>query len=113
LKERREDIPFFLQYFICKYCSILNRPYMTVNRQLEKWLIQYDWPGNIPAGIKERCGVYGEYGGMRCDWFSRLFRLFVPIKAPIQTGGLSLDEMVAEYEKSIIQSFFYEWSWPK
>ncbi|MDQ0197928.1 transcriptional regulator with PAS, ATPase and Fis domain [Neobacillus ginsengisoli] len=28
------------------------------------------------------------------------------IQAPIHTGGLSLDEMVAEYEKSIIQSFF-------
>ncbi|MDM5222374.1 hypothetical protein QUF86_16770 [Peribacillus sp. NJ11] len=25
---------------------------------------------------------------------------------PIHTRGLSLDEMVAEYEKSIIQSFF-------
>ncbi|MET3316980.1 UNVERIFIED_ORG: hypothetical protein ABIC97_000064 [Peribacillus simplex] len=27
-------------------------------------------------------------------------------RAPIHTGGISLDEMVAEYEKSIIQSFF-------
>ncbi|MFD6439455.1 sigma 54-interacting transcriptional regulator [Peribacillus sp. NPDC060186] len=26
LKERRDDIPFFLQYFICKYCSNLSRP---------------------------------------------------------------------------------------
>ncbi|MDM5222373.1 sigma 54-interacting transcriptional regulator [Peribacillus sp. NJ11] len=25
LKERRDDIPFFLQYFICKYCSNLSR----------------------------------------------------------------------------------------
>lgn len=27
-------------------------------------------------------------------------------QAPIHTGGLSLDETVAEYEKSIIQRFF-------
>ncbi|MGG0285146.1 hypothetical protein ABEY41_08440 [Peribacillus butanolivorans] len=27
-------------------------------------------------------------------------------QAHIHTGGLSIDEMVAEYEKSIIQSFF-------
>ncbi|MDM5212076.1 sigma 54-interacting transcriptional regulator [Peribacillus sp. NJ4] len=25
LKERRDDIPFFLQNFICKYCSNLSR----------------------------------------------------------------------------------------
>ncbi|MFE5429311.1 hypothetical protein [Peribacillus simplex] len=27
-------------------------------------------------------------------------------QAPIHTRGLSLDEMVADYEKSIIQNFF-------
>ncbi|WP_370876147.1 AAA-type ATPase lid domain-containing protein [Neobacillus ginsengisoli] len=47
LKEKRDDIPFFLQYFICKYCSNLSRSYLTMDPQLEQWLIQYDWPGNI------------------------------------------------------------------
>ncbi|MDQ6594856.1 AAA family ATPase [Bacillus salipaludis] len=105
LKERREDIPFFLQYFICKYCSILNRPYMTVDPQLEKWLIQYDWPGNIRQ-LENIVEYMVNMAESDVIGFQDLPDYLYQIKAPIQTGGLSLDEMVAEYEKSIIQSFF-------
>ncbi|WP_162878805.1 hypothetical protein [Peribacillus butanolivorans] len=36
-----------------------------------------------------------------------IFRIILyQFQAPIHTGGLSLDEMVAEYEESIIQSLF-------
>lgn len=105
LKERREDIPFFLQYFICKYCSILNRPYMTADPQLEQWLLQYDWPGNIRQleNVVEYMVNMAESDVLGLhDLPDYLYQW----QAPIHTGGLSLDEMVAEYEKSIIQSFF-------
>ncbi|WP_026573862.1 sigma-54 interaction domain-containing protein [Bacillus sp. UNC438CL73TsuS30] len=105
LKERREDIPFFLQYFICKYCSILNRPYMTVDPHLEKWLIQYDWPGNIRQ-LENIVEYMVNMAESDVIGFQDLPDYLYQIQAPIQTGGLSLDEMVAEYEKSIIQSFF-------
>jgi len=103
LKERRDDIPFFLQYFICKYCSILNRPYMTMDLQVEQWLIQYDWPGNIRQleNVVEYMVNMAEADMIGFhDLPDYLYQ------APVHTGGLSLDEMVAEYEKSIIQSFF-------
>ncbi|MDQ6601076.1 sigma-54 interaction domain-containing protein [Bacillus salipaludis] len=105
LKERRDDIPFFLQYFICKYYSSLNRPYMMLEPQLEKWLIQYDWPGNIRQleNVVEYMVNMAESDVIH---FHDLPEYLYQVQAPIQTGGLSLDEMVAEYEKSIIQSFF-------
>ncbi|MDM5309432.1 sigma-54 interaction domain-containing protein [Peribacillus frigoritolerans] len=105
LKERREDIPFFLQYFICKYCSILNRPYLTMDPQVEQWLIQYDWPGNIR---QLENGVEYMVNMTESDviGFNDLPDYLRQYLAPVYTGGLSLDEMVAEYEKSIIQSFF-------
>ncbi|MGG0655378.1 sigma-54 interaction domain-containing protein [Rummeliibacillus pycnus] len=105
LKERREDIPFFLQYFICKYGSNLNRPYLTMDPQLEQWLIQYDWPGNIRQleNVVEYMVNMAESDVLG---FHDLPDYLYQFQSPIHTGGLSLDEMVAEYEKSIIQSFF-------
>ncbi|MGG1679556.1 sigma-54 interaction domain-containing protein [Neobacillus sp. NRS-1170] len=105
LKERRDDIPFFLQYFICKYCSNLSRMYLTMDPQLEQWLIQYDWPGNIRQleNVVEYMVNMAESDVLG---FHDLPDYMYQFQAPIHTGGLSLDEMVAEYEKSIIQSFF-------
>ena len=105
LKERRDDIPFFLQYFICKYCSILNRPYMTMDPQVEQWLIQYDWPGNI-RHLENVVEFMVNMAESDVIGFQDLPDYLYQIQAPVHTGGLSLDEMVAEYEKSIIQSFF-------
>ncbi|MDQ6601074.1 sigma-54 interaction domain-containing protein [Bacillus salipaludis] len=105
LKERRDDIPFFLQYFICKYCSILHRPYMTMDPQVEQWLIQYDWPGNIRQ-LENAVEYMVNMAESDVIGFHDLPDYLYQIQAPVLTGGLSLDEMVAEYEKSIIQSFF-------
>ncbi|MFC7393737.1 sigma-54 interaction domain-containing protein [Scopulibacillus cellulosilyticus] len=47
LRERRDDIPLFLSHFIEKYSVLFNRNVPRIKEGLEKWLINYDWPGNI------------------------------------------------------------------
>jgi transcriptional regulator with PAS, ATPase and Fis domain len=105
LKDRRDEIPFFLQYFICKHCSILNRSYLNIDPLLEQWLIQYDWPGNIRQ-LENVVEYMVNMAESEVIGFHDLPDYLSHKKqTPANTGGLSLDEMVAEYEKSIIQSF--------
>ncbi|RJS62389.1 sigma 54-interacting transcriptional regulator [Bacillus sp. PK3_68] len=106
LKDRRDEIPFFLQYFICKHCSTLNRPYLSIDPLLEQWLIQYDWPGNIRQ-LENVVEYMVNMAESEVIGFQDLpDYLYQKKQTPINTRGLSLEEMVAEYEKSVIQSFF-------
>lgn len=73
--------------------------------QLEQWLIQYDWPGNIRQ-LENVVEYMVNMAESDILGFHDLPDYLYQFQAPIHTRGLSLDEMVAEYEKSIIQSFF-------
>jgi two-component system, NtrC family, response regulator AtoC len=47
LRERREDLPTLIQYFLGKYSQMNNKPVQGVHPQALTFLIQYQWPGNI------------------------------------------------------------------
>jgi transcriptional regulator with GAF, ATPase, and Fis domain len=48
LRERREDIPYLIEYMMdlkCTKLGIKNRP--EINNDLMRQLVEYDWPGNV------------------------------------------------------------------
>ena len=47
LRERREDIPLLVRYFVQQYSRSTNRDIETIPSQTMKALVRYDWPGNI------------------------------------------------------------------
>jgi len=47
LRERIEDIPLLVDYFIKKYCVSMNRPAMTIETAALKRLEEFPFPGNI------------------------------------------------------------------
>ncbi len=47
LKDRKEDIPLLVSYFIEKKNKVLNKNIKQVSSQVMKTLTDYDWPGNI------------------------------------------------------------------
>ena len=47
LRERREDIPLFIEYFINKYNSELGLHVKNMSKQAVDQLMNYSWPGNI------------------------------------------------------------------
>jgi PAS domain S-box-containing protein len=47
LRERREDIPLLVRYFVTKHSRRLNRGIETIPPDIMKALIRWDWPGNI------------------------------------------------------------------
>ena len=47
LRERREDIPALINYFIGRFSCQMNREITRVNRRAMELLMQYSWPGNV------------------------------------------------------------------
>ena len=47
LRERVEDIPLLVDYFIKKYCTSMNKPLLTIEPAALKRILGYQFPGNI------------------------------------------------------------------
>lgn len=47
LRERKEDIPFLVNYFIKKFCKKIGRKIEIIPQKVMDGLLTYDWPGNI------------------------------------------------------------------
>jgi PAS domain S-box-containing protein len=47
LRERREDIPLLVEYFIDRYARKAGKSFQTVNKKSLDLLQSYSWPGNI------------------------------------------------------------------
>src|SRR5262249_4541562 len=47
LRERREDIPLLVKYFIDRYASKAGKKIQSINKKSLALLQSYPWPGNI------------------------------------------------------------------
>jgi DNA-binding NtrC family response regulator len=61
LRERTEDIPLLVDYFISKYCTSMNRMPVSIEPAALKRLQEFDFPGNIREleNMVERAIVVG------------------------------------------------------
>jgi formate hydrogenlyase transcriptional activator len=47
LRERREDIPLLIRYFVRKFASAMDRGIQTIPRETMDALVNWHWPGNV------------------------------------------------------------------
>ncbi|HHY39339.1 MAG TPA: sigma 54-interacting transcriptional regulator [Clostridia bacterium] len=47
LRDRKEDIPILLDYFLSKYSEMLKKPIKGFSDAARDLLCRYDWPGNV------------------------------------------------------------------
>jgi two-component system response regulator AtoC len=47
LRERREEIPVLVDYFLKKYSVQYNKPVGPVGQNLQQQFMNFDWPGNV------------------------------------------------------------------
>lgn len=47
LRERKEDIPLFIHYFLRQHNSFLNKHIKGTSDEALRCLLNYDWPGNV------------------------------------------------------------------
>jgi formate hydrogenlyase transcriptional activator len=75
LRQRREDIPLLVEYFIDRYARKARKSFQTVHRQSLDLLQSYSWPGNIRElqNVIERSVIVCETGTFAIDesWLSR------------------------------------------
>jgi len=47
LRQRREEIPILIEYFLQKYSGKYDKSTPTLSREASDLLLSYDWPGNV------------------------------------------------------------------
>src|SRR6201997_3918565 len=106
LRERREDIPLLVEYFIDRYARKAGKKITTVEKTTLQVLQSYPWPGNIRElqNVIERSIILCETEIFSIDesWLSQQ-----PVKK--RAGSqLYLSEKVAAQEKEIIEAALRE-----
>ncbi|MBR1992697.1 MAG: sigma-54-dependent Fis family transcriptional regulator, partial [Firmicutes bacterium] len=70
LRERKEDIPLFIDYFIAKYSKAMNKGNIYMDDKTRQLLMDYDYPGNVRElrNIIERLLVLSEHGEIKEEY---------------------------------------------
>lgn len=71
LRERREDIPILLDFFITDFSDKMALPIKSIDPRIEKQLLRYNFPGNIRElkNIVERALILCEDGELTMEHF--------------------------------------------
>jgi DNA-binding NtrC family response regulator len=106
LRERREDIPLLVEYFIDRYARKAGKNLRPIDKKSLDLLQSYPWPGNIRElrNVIERSVIVCESENFSVDesWLSR---------QPLATdpnGPFGLSEKLAAQEKEMIESALRE-----
>jgi formate hydrogenlyase transcriptional activator len=106
LRDRREDIPMLVQYFIDRYARELGKNIRTVSKETLDLFRSYTWPGNIRElrNVIERSIIVCETESFSVDqsWLSRQ-----PLPAP-STSQLELRQRLAAQERETIEAALSE-----
>ncbi|MBH0332873.1 hypothetical protein ABH14_24545 [Brevibacillus brevis] len=72
LRERKEEIPFFIEHFLQRYQE-KNAIQIQITREATQLLYQYDWPGNIREliNVMERMAISCANGEIRPEHLPR------------------------------------------
>jgi DNA-binding NtrC family response regulator len=102
LRERIEDIPLLVEYFIKKYCTSMNRQPVTIDSAALKRLEEFNFPGNVREleNMIERAIVVGNG--------KKISIKDLPLEKNVMSSSIeSLDDL----EKSHILLILNKYSW--
>ena len=109
LRERREDIPQLLDYFLKRFSREFNKRIREVSREALDLLLRYHWPGNVRElrNVVERiCIMYNEEvirpEFLPSEIFGEAPLKESPFSFELPPEGILLDEMIGEIEKELI-----------
>ena len=71
LRERKEDIPMLIAFYLDKFTSKYKKSLFNIERQAMEKLVQYSWPGNVRElqHMTEKAVILGEGKSLRIDDF--------------------------------------------
>ena len=106
LRERREDLPMFINFFLLKYEKELKKKINSVDNEVMDFLLNYNYPGNIRElkNIVERLVVLSEDGIIKKKYLPK----YKYEKENFNSvEGLTLDKMpsLKEYRNNLEKSY--------
>lgn len=105
LRERTEDIPLLVEYFIDRYASKMGKKIRGITLQTLELLASYPWPGNIRElqNVIERSLIVCETEHFSVDesWLARE-------SVPTQPASQPLSKTLATHEKDMIEAALAE-----
>ncbi len=102
LRERIDDIPLLVEYFIKKYCTSMNRPPVTIDSAALNRLEEFNFPGNVREleNMIERAIVVGNG--------KKISLKDLPLEKTLMTNSIeSLDDL----EKLHILQILNKYNW--
>jgi len=109
LRERKQDIPLLVEYFIDRYARKANKKITTVDKKTLRLLQSYSWPGNIRElqNVIERSVIVCESENFSVDesWLSK--DILPPTFRTIQSGAFKV-EVEPRGEREIIEAALAE-----
>ncbi len=111
LRERREDIPLLVEHFLAQLMDEHGRSGVTVTREALATLIRFDWPGNVRQlrNSIERALLLAGTDEIGVDLLpDDVVKEPSPVPGVALRPGMSYQQAVEEYEKSLIRAALAE-----
>src|SRR5262249_21455524 len=69
LRERREDLPVLVEYFVTRFAARLGKKFHQIERGAMDRILAYPWPGNVRElqNVLERAVILSEGDTLRVD----------------------------------------------
>jgi DNA-binding NtrC family response regulator len=102
LRDRVNDIPLLIDYFIRKYCASMNKPLLTIDEAAIRRMESYPFPGNIREleNMVERAIVVGNG--------KKITVRDLPFAKDVADSSV---ESLEEFEKKFIQQILVKYNW--
>ena len=104
LRERKEDIPLFVEHCLKKYAQKLNKPPFTVSPEVTELFLKYHWPGNVRELENAIEYAMNMCSGNNLSMANLPPRIYSEAEAEID-GQSTLKLLVQDYERRIFEQY--------
>jgi len=103
LRERREDIPFLLDYFLNIFCKKYNKKIKGIEPEGIELFYQYDWPGNTRElqNIMEQLVILTDGNYISADLVRESLMISTPDYLSVSSSPSSQFENIVEQELTL------------
>ena len=112
LRERKEDVPVLVNYFVEKFCVRNEMPIKKISPEAMKALQEYNWPGNVREleNIVERVVILTRDPVIQIKHLpANLAGISMPASMPV--NGASLQDKLSTIESYLIRQSLEEHAW--
>src|SRR6266403_6083142 len=105
LRERSDDIPLLVEYFIDRFGKKAGKRFRTIDKRTVKLFQAYDWPGNVRElqNVIERAVILSDGDVFSVDetWLKR-------VTPPVSSSTVALNNALLKQEKEMIEAALTE-----